>query len=257
MDPLCPDLPTGWKLVAYPSVESTNKTARDIVERGAAEDGLVVWAQTQTNGRGRADRLWQSPPGNLFQSCLIRAPSEMAQASQLSFVAAVATVDAVRTLCPAADPQCKWPNDVICQGTKVAGLLLERVPRGGLPPDGESWLVLGIGINLWEAPKTGTLYPAGALADFGCQVRAPNALSVLIGSLDVWIRRWRTDGFASIRTAWLDRALGLGQPVTVRVNAQLSYQGVFQGLDDAGHLMLDRRLSGEDPLIVSAGDVFF
>lgn len=256
MDSAFVGLPTGWSVVSYPSVESTNKTAREIVERGAAKEGLIVWARAQTDGRGRADRSWQSAPGNLYQSCLIRAPSDIADASQVSFVAAVATAGAIAALCPPSDPLCKWPNDVICQGAKVAGILLEMVPRGKVRSGGESWLVLGIGVNLCHAPKTGALYPAGALADFGCGVSAPEALSVLAHSLNAWIHRWRTDGFAPIRAAWLDRALGLGQPVTIRVNAGLSYRGLFQGLDETGYLILDQGLAGP-PLTISAGDVFF
>ncbi|MBK1663311.1 biotin--[acetyl-CoA-carboxylase] ligase [Rhodospirillum rubrum] len=243
--------------MALPVVESTNLTARALFGAAPAKDlaGLdrtVVWAGEQSGGRGRQARVWHSPPGNLYHSYLLRSPKPVGQCAQLSFVAAVALAEAVERLCPLADPRCKWPNDIVCHGGKISGMLLELIEEG---EGGDPWLVLGIGVNIITAPVTGALFPALALADLGCAVTIEEMLGAIAARLDHWLVRWQDEGFTGVRAAWIARALGIGLPIEVRLSEETRLPGVFQGLDAEGHLML------EDPLgrvrRISAGDVFF
>lgn len=166
-------VPPGWGGLFYETVDSTNRLAADCIAQGGARDRWVIAAGQQTGGRGRQGRVWASPPGNLYLSALLRWTAGPAAAAQVSLLAAVALAEAIDALCPAAAPRCKWPNDVICQGGKVAGILLDlrsapaqageggeptgaagRRPAaadgGGQPPP--AWLIVGIGVNLAAAP---------------------------------------------------------------------------------------------------------
>ena len=137
---------------------STNDEAKRLAAAGCAH-GTVIWADEQTAGRGRFDRPWHSPPGNLLFSVVLRPPVPASRAAELGFVAAVATADCVAGLLPAGDPVgLKWPNDVQVDGAKIAGILPEaRSLEGKL-----DWAVLGVGLNLSHAP-TGVPYPVTSL----------------------------------------------------------------------------------------------
>lgn len=251
-------LPPGWSLDHRAAVDSTNALARREILAGRGRDRLILRAERQTAGRGRAGRPWDSPPGNLHVSLMLRSGAEAdpARCAEVSFIAAVALADAIEALCPQADPRCKWPNDIICHGGKVAGILLERVvedaPAGTSPG---AWLVLGIGVNLATAPPTEALFPALSLQDLGCGPTADSLLERLAGAVESWLVRWRDEGFAPVRDAWLTRALGLGAAITVRLSPNQSLEGRFEGLDPAGHLILLQ--SDGHRRQIAAGDVFF
>jgi BirA family biotin operon repressor/biotin-[acetyl-CoA-carboxylase] ligase len=240
-------------VVALERVDSTNDEARRQAGAGAAS-GTVIWARHQDAGRGRRGRHWESPEGNLQCSVLVRLDCALAVAAQLSLVAALAVAEAVEAVLPRGlgRVQLKWPNDVLVNGRKVAGILLESEPglAGRL-----AWLVVGIGINLQQSPA-GTPYPATALAAEGAPVIEPGAmLERLLGCFGERLDCWQRDGLAPIRTAWLQRAAGLGLPITVRL-AHETLVGSFGGLDADGALLLLSVDSGEVQR-VQAGDVFF
>jgi BirA family biotin operon repressor/biotin-[acetyl-CoA-carboxylase] ligase len=239
-------------LDVHDTLASTNATARDHVLAGTAREGLIVWAGEQTSGQGRRGRIWHSPKGNLYHSYLIRSGYAPAINAQLSFVGAVALAEAIETLSAFADPRCKWPNDIVCHGGKVSGMLLEQVDD---PQGGEPWLILGIGVNVTTAPITGALFPALALADLGCGMTVGDLLEAIARSVNKWVGKWRMGGFAPIRKAWLARALGVGRPIEVRLSEVVTLTGVFEGLDEDGQLCL-LEPDGRRKLI-SAGDVFF
>ena len=116
-----PVLPDGWTLVALASVGSTNDEAARLADTGVPE-GTVVWSREQTGGRGRRGRHWASPPGNLYTSTILRPACAAPRAAELGFVAALAVADIV----PVGRPvRLKWPNDVLVDGGKIAGILLE------------------------------------------------------------------------------------------------------------------------------------
>ena len=121
-----PALPPGFRLAALETVDSTNAEALRRAEAGAP-DGTFVWARRQEAGRGRQAKPWSSPAGNLYTSLLLRPACAPARAAELSFVAAVAVADTVADLLGPAGPavSCKWPNDVLVDGAKISGILLE------------------------------------------------------------------------------------------------------------------------------------
>ncbi|MCY4515781.1 MAG: biotin--[acetyl-CoA-carboxylase] ligase [Acidimicrobiaceae bacterium] len=243
-------LPPGYALIALDEAGSSNDEARERAACGAP-DGTVVWARVQRAGRGRRGRSWVSPPGNLYFSVILRPNCEARSVAQLSFVAALAVLDLVDGSLPGR-ARCKWPNDVLVDGGKVAGILLESA----LGPGGRvDWVVLGIGVNLACHPGIEGPIPSTSLADAGAMMLAPEeALSSVLAALARRRREWETQGFAAVRSAWLARAHGLGGPVTV-ANGERRLTGIFEGLDAEGALVLAQ--PGGEKLSIAAGDVFF
>jgi len=234
-----PVLPDGWTLVALETVGSTNDEAARLADSGAPE-GTVVWSREQTGGRGRRGRRWSSPVGNLYSSTILRPDCAAAQAAELGFVAALAVADMV----PAGrQVRVKWPNDVLVDGGKIAGILLESaVADGGRVLH----VVAGIGVNVGFAPQLPEMrYPGSAL---GGTVEA--ALETLAAALARRLADWRRDGFAAVRAAWLAQAGPLGAEVDVKLGDGL-VRGRFAGLDQEGALLLEtadgprRIVSGE------------
>jgi BirA family biotin operon repressor/biotin-[acetyl-CoA-carboxylase] ligase len=222
-----PVLPDGWTLVALDSVGSTNDEAAQLADAGAAE-GTVVWAREQTGGRGRRGRHWASPVGNLYSSTILRPDCAAPRAAELGFVAALAVADIV----PAGRAvRVKWPNDVLVDGGKIAGILLESaIAQTGRVEH----VVAGVGINVGFAPQLPEMrYPGAAL---GGSVEA--ALERFTNALAARLVEWRRDGFETVRAAWLAKAGPIGAEVDVRLGEEL-VSGRFAGLDREGALLLD------------------
>jgi len=242
-----PAIPSFFDLVALDSVDSTNDEAARRAAAGAPE-GLLVWALRQSEGRGRGGRRWHSPPGNLHCSLLLRVARDPAGASELAFVAALAVRQSVAELVSGCRVLCKWPNDVLIDGLKVAGVLLEAEPE-----DGATRVVVGIGVNVAHHPGD-TLYPATHLAAHaGRSVTVADVLDRLAPALLGWRDLWLRDGFGPIREAWLAHAAGLGRSITARLPGR-ELKGRFLSLDRRGALAL-RTADGQTHL-VAAGDVF-
>jgi BirA family transcriptional regulator, biotin operon repressor / biotin---[acetyl-CoA-carboxylase] ligase len=244
-----PRLPGDYRLVFYETVGSTNDEARRLARAGAAE-GTVVWALQQTAGRGRRGRLWTSPLGNLYASFVLRPDYPPKKASQLGFVVALAVGDALRAVISAGDRIAyKWPNDILVGDRKIGGVLIEtEIGEGG----GFIVLVVGVGINLASAPAA-TELPATSVAALGREPPAPGTMLELLASqLDAWLRRWRTAGFAPIRSAWLAEAALLGLPIRVRLDGS-ELHGRFRDIDGEGVLLLE---TADGVRHISAGEVF-
>lgn len=240
-----PALPSPFTLVARDSVGSTNDEAVALAAEGARH-GTIVWAHEQTAGRGRRGRQWHSPRGNLYASVILRTGRPPAASAQAGFVAAVALRDALADLAPRLLFQCKWPNDILCNGRKIAGLLLESA--------GEGTVVLGVGVNVSTSPDP-ALHPATCLLAEGCGAEPAEVLSAFAEELGRWYDIWDRLGFAPVREAWLERAHPVGTPVTVRLGAQGEMRGSFADLDADGALLLDQGDGGRRRVL--AGDVFF
>jgi BirA family transcriptional regulator, biotin operon repressor / biotin---[acetyl-CoA-carboxylase] ligase len=249
VNPTLPRLPAEYRLVSHETVGSTNDEAKRLARAGEAE-GTVVWALRQTAGRGRRGRRWLSPAGNLHATLVLRPDIAADRAAQLGFVASLAVGDALRGIIP--DPQriaYKWPNDVVIEGRKIAGTLIEsEIGESGIV----AVLVVGVGINLAVAPS-GTEIAATCVAALGCEAPTPGAmLEVLVARFDAWVRRWRAAGFAPIRTAWLAGATSLGRPIEVRLDSA-ELHGRFRDIDAQGSLLLDTAAGMRR---ISAGEVF-
>lgn len=247
-------LPQGYTLRAFAELDSTNEEARRLGD-GDVPGPVWITAERQTAGRGRRGRAWVSPAGNLMATLFLRPQVGARKAAELSFVAAVAVHDAVDALLPPPlrpGLKLKWPNDVLHEGRKLAGILLES---SGVAGGGLAWLAIGIGINLAHHPEM-VEFPATSLAALGLRDVTPeNALEHLAAAFDRRIRQWReVQGFAAIRDAWLARAAGLGGPITVRL-ADETFDGVFVGLAPDG--VLEVRVASGEMRKIAAGDVFF
>lgn len=225
-------LPAGYRRIAFECVASTNDEARRYAEAGAGE-GLVVTGGMQSAGRGRQGRAWSSPAGNLYLSLLLRPPVKPALAGEFGFGVAVAVAETVERLASGARATCKWPNDVLVDGRKISGILLES--RG--TPETLDWLVVGIGLNVAHGPQAAA-WPATTVAALGGAADVETALEVLAARLDHWYRAWREAGFGALRRAWLARAHAIGETIKVRRNGDWR-EGRFVGLDVSGALLLD------------------
>lgn len=250
-------LPSPYRLVELDAVDSTNAEAKRLAEAGAP-DGTVVWAKHQTAGRGRRGRTWTSNPGNLYFSILMRPPYPAKDVMQLSFVAANAIADAMQVAAPrGAFVHVKWPNDVLVEGRKIAGILIEA-EADEAKPGYLKWLALGVGVNVAGHPSDNdTEFPATSLAAegvTGAGLSVEALLDTLVKRFLAGLVTWRNLGFGPIRRHWLVRARGLGGPVTVRL-ANETLQGIFAALDEDGALVL--HLDGQPNRRITAGDVFF
>lgn len=241
---MTPSLPPAINLVALDAVDGTNAEARRLAQAGAPHLTLV-WAREQLAGRGRRGRAWASPRGNLYATLLLRPRAPTAVWGQLSFVDAVALRQALVALLPSLDAglRLKWPNDLLLDGRKLSGTLLEA--------SGTDWVAIGTGVNLASHPD-GTETPATSLAAHGLAL-APEALLPIYAEAEIeWFERWQTQGFEPVRACWLQHAIGLGGAVTVRL-AGHTLAGRFSALDPSGALLLEQ--SGEIRRI-EAGEVF-
>ena len=248
-----PSLPGGYRLIALETVDSTNSEIRKLAQSGEATsfDKTVVWSLAQTGGQGRRGRNWASPVGNLYCSTILCLDRPAKEISLLSFVVALAVHDTVTELLPLTNPanvSCKWPNDVLINGKKISGILLESSGLAGKNPE---WIVIGVGINVLSFPRE-TPYPASSLLEEGYGGKLEAVLERYIANLDQRLSMWKKQGFPKIRTEWLDRAMGLGDDIMVNLGDE-SLLGVFSDLDGEGALILDQ--AGTKRLI-TAGDVF-
>lgn len=242
--------PAGYGLLRFAELDSTNAEARRIAAAGAA---VPVWifADRQTQGRGRRGRVWETHAGNLAATLLLRPGKSVAQCAQLSFVAALAAAQAVIRYAPAADVRVKWPNDVLADGRKIAGILLESASDDGVKP---AWVAVGIGINLASHPDR-TEFPATSLSALNADIpEASDVLAALAQNWAGWYDIWAEQGFEPVRDGWLARAAGLGARIRVRLGVG-EFNGMFEGIDGSGALLL--RETPSRLRTISAGEVFF
>ena len=220
---------------------STNADVAELARRGA-EEGLWLRAERQSAGKGRQGREWASPLGNLYASTLVRLRPSDPSAATLALAAAVALDEAVRVFGVAAT--LKWPNDLLVDGAKLSGILLERV---------EVSVVLGFGVNLVEAPR-GLERPTTSVAAHAPAPDPQLFAETLAESFARWLSRWRGEGLGVIRDRWIERAHPLGTALTARLSDGTSVDGLFGGLDTTGALML--RLADGSTRVIHAADVF-
>lgn len=241
----------GRNIRFYPSVDSTNKKAFELGRAGEPE-GTAVIADAQTGGKGRLGRKWESPAGvNLYTSILLRPGIPPARAHNLTFVSAVAVAETVGRLSPVR-PVVKWPNDILLDGKKTAGILLEMDSE----PDRVHFIVAGIGVNInikdADLPAqlreiaTSLYEKRGELTD-----RAGFA-AALYSDFEKWYKVYMEQGFSPVMEAWKGYFASTGRRVTVR-SLDAVTEGVCTGVDADGALLV-RTSSGAVERVVS-GDV--
>ncbi len=234
----------------YSSLDSTNTQANRFAQTGELGP-MWISADIQTSGKGRRGRQWVSDTGNLYCTGLYPHPRDIGNAARLSFAAALSVVE---TLEHYIDPdliKIKWPNDVLVDNAKIAGILLESGSY-----EGTIWVAMGIGINLVSSPRLhdrDTIYLAHYMSTEK-KMNAQTILHILADKFDYWRGEYLQNGFASVRNAWLAKSIGIGGPVTARLlNQQIS--GTAIGMDSEGALEI--KTKNGKVVKIHVGDVFF
>jgi BirA family biotin operon repressor/biotin-[acetyl-CoA-carboxylase] ligase len=247
----------GYGLIAFDAIGSTNAEALVAARAGACEPAWYVTTE-QTAGRGRRQRTWVAPRGNLASSILEVSEVSPTVAATLGFAAGLALEQALRTVSleasvrsgTAVDYALKWPNDVLANKQKLAGILLEAEAVAG----GRLAVVVGIGTNVIAAPD-GTPYPATSLRALGVEVSAEDVFSALSDAWAELFAIWdKGRGFAEIRRRWLARAAGLGDTVSIQSGASI-LTGTFETIDETGCMVI--ATSDGKRATIAAGDVYF
>jgi len=216
---------------------STNDDLAALAREGAAE-GTWLRADRQAGGKGRQGRLWRSPAGNLYASTLVRLRPGDPPAPTLALVAAVALHEVAAAYAPQV--RIKWPNDLLADGAKLSGILLEREDEA---------VIVGFGVNLIHHPED-VDRPATNLSALAGAAPGPTAfLEMLAEAFARWLVRWRLGGVEAVRRQWLAAAHPPGTPLSTSEG-----EGLFEGLDEEGALRL--RLADGTLRVIHAGDVF-
>jgi BirA family transcriptional regulator, biotin operon repressor / biotin---[acetyl-CoA-carboxylase] ligase len=239
----------GYCLSAYDALASTNAEALALARAGELGP-LWIAAREQTAGRGRRGNSWVSPPGNLYATLLLTDPAPPECAPQLSFVAVLALYDAIAACAPPLREALalKWPNDLLCRGAKLAGILIE-----GERAAEALAVAIGIGVNCESHPSQ-TPYPATDLKGEGTAVAAVALFEALTATMAQRLAQWRRGaGFPEIRADWIARAAGIDGDMRARLPDR-EIIGRGEGLDEHGRLLL--RLPDGSLQAIAAGEVF-
>jgi len=239
--------------VILDQTDSTNSEAARMAKTGAASAWIL--AKTQTNGKGSRGRNWETGDGNFSASLLLHLNETPQNAALRSFSAALALADTLESLgVDAKSISLKWPNDVLVDGRKIAGILLESSGRG----QSIDQLIVGIGINLISAPPLHKLAPNAVrpislLAATQKTVKPEQVLDHLASAFEAHETQLATHGFDPIRRQWLQRAARFGQNVTI-LQGDKTLSGTFSDIDTTGALVLTADTGSH---LISAGEIFF
>lgn len=254
------DWPTGYGRRVLDEVDSTLDEARRIAPTLAGPEWIL--GLRQTKGRGRRGRAWQDPGGNFAATLVYRPDAPLHEIALRSFVAALALRDALEAVTGRGEGLAlKWPNDVLFNGGKLAGILLETVVLGGGAPrqgGGDVALSVGIGVNLVAAPmrewlEPGAVWPVSLLSETGQRVTPETLLDALAPAYARYETQFATYGFEPIRRAWLGQAARLGEVITARTQRE-ERSGTFETIDEGGNLVL---ATAEGRVAIPAADIFF
>jgi BirA family biotin operon repressor/biotin-[acetyl-CoA-carboxylase] ligase len=245
----------------FDELESTNLQALNLARNKQIFEKEIIVAGAQTKGRGRMERSWQSPKGNLYFSLVLQPKVELVKISQISFIAAVALrkalegifqysfdekmnlVDANISAELQTPPslmrsglsqkvQNKWPNDILVNGKKIGGILIEN---------DANLVVLGVGVNVLSNPQN-TIFPAANLAEFGVELLPQKLLEKFLDEFEIFYKNWLDFGFVGVRNSWLQGAFRLGEEIKVNLGKKVLVGG-FEDLDLEGNLVV--RVGGE------------
>tara|TARA_R110000787_G_scaffold31783_10_gene84204 strand:- start:9710 stop:10447 length:738 start_codon:yes stop_codon:yes gene_type:complete len=239
-------LSLAWPVHHLGATDSTNSEAKRRVSENGFSDCWLV-AESQSAGRGRLQKSWISPVGNLFSTALFHEPGGLIVASRLPFAAALAVSDVALLFAPEADVRVKWPNDVRIDTAKLSGILIETGGSGA-----DTWVAAGIGINVTHAPEGAGQRVASISSLRGDSVVTTDmVLEALRKAFAERLIQARA-GFDGLRQDWLERAEGLGGMVRVTVSGA-AIEGIFEDMDTSGALILS--LPDGSRQTIRAGDV--
>lgn len=244
-----------YNLLIFDRLDSTNLEARRLAETGINGE-FVIWAKSQSSGRGRSNKHWVSEEGNLYISLLLRPMCRLNCLTQFSFITSLALYDALYSILKEeninVDISLKWPNDVLISGKKSSGILLESVTLANNPH--ADYLIVGVGVNVNNPPQI-TDYEVTSLID---HINAAQETGVVLDrfmtAFDRYYRRWEKEGFLKLRRLWLSKAYNINKVVTVKIGKN-RVSGIFKDIDLNGSMRI--RLASGQIYTISAGEVFF
>lgn len=228
-----PTLLTCYHILSYEEIDSTNEEARRLAMGGGAH-GAVIWAEKQTAGRGRQGKRWESPPGNLYASLLLRVTQPLELLPQLTLVAGMAMHEALSPMLQDSGKlELKWPNDLLWEDNKLAGILSETLHIKG----SSYWAIVGVGVNIDNHPEK-VEWPATSLKKAGVEiVSAKIVLSRFLYQFACAYQEWEQSGFDAVRKSWTKHAWRSGKEMTV-ILPKGEISGKMAGLSDTGALQL-------------------
>ncbi len=231
-----------WRIESHNEVSSTQDI---ILQKSYEPEGLCVTARIQTQGRGRQARSWVSQEGNFFCSVLLKPNTMPENVGQLSLLIGVALAQTIKPLLSSGNLKLKWPNDLLIDGRKCAGILIEN----DLNSDGTlNGVVAGIGVNLSSAPEDGASLKEFASTSIELQGLRDSFLYILARLYE----DWQNEGFSAIKQQWLDHAHNEGARLSVHVQHDQKVFGTFKGLDERGALIIN---TDQGVKTITAGDV--
>jgi len=231
----------------FEELESTNSHALNLARNKQIFEKEIIVAHQQNGGRGRMDRKWESPKGNLYFSLILQPKVLLNKIPQISFIAAVALRKSLEEIlrCAQDNKNCliqnKWPNDILVNGKKIGGILIEN---------DANLVVLGVGVNILSNPKN-TIFPATNLAEFAVEISAQKLLEKFLDEFEILYKNWLDFGFAGVRNSWLQGAFRLGQEVKINLGEKVLI-GNFEDIDLEGNLLLK---IDDEMVRISYGDV--
>ena len=231
-----------WQINTLDEVGSTNDEIKKYCNKGGQY--IVVRSIKQTAGRGRRGRSWCSMDGNLFFSLALEMP--LSQLGMLVIIASLSLWQTIKKLSPQADVKIKWPNDILINGAKVSGMLLEKGPS--------DYIVVGIGVNIARHPDNkNMLYPTTSLAEANINTSAEEFMRLYLDIFTNNFERLQSGKEEFLRQEWLGCAKGIGEKIVVRQEEKEQY-GIFTGIDENAHLILEKE---NEICHIRVGDVFY
>ncbi len=224
-----------WDLVILNEIDSTNSEALRLVKSGTTKNKIII-ANKQTAGRGRNNRFWHSLQGNLYSTLVLQYKFSQEILTQTPLVISLALHKTIRALIP--DPtksvKIKWPNDILVDGKKISGILIETASFGQI-----NYLIIGVGVNILNYPKN-IDQDATCLIDHGCDsnITALGLLEIFLSNFDEYFALWQDEIFDIIINIWLKNAYKLNESITIRMHENL-IEGIFRGVDTSGSILLE------------------
>jgi len=241
-----------YNLITFEEIDSTNSEALRIANSGAVGDSVIL-SKIQTGGRGTKGRYWDSLAGNLHISILLQTEFDIKKNSQLPFLAANAVFETINYFSQQKgiklNMKLKWPNDVLIDSKKVAGILLESISLKG-----KNYIVIGIGVNIEKAPDINK--NATCIKDWGIEIPSLDTfLNILMGKFNTLYEQWKSDNnFTKTRKTWMKHAYNLNKVIVVDDGSN-KISGVYKGIASDG-AMLIQLASGQYCSIVT-GELLF
>lgn len=251
-------MPLSWlknyNFLIFDQIDSTNSEAIRLVKANVTGD-FVIAAREQTAGRGQRGRLWESIPGNLHASLLLQSRLDINRLKELSFLTAVVLHKTILSFitklkAPKVDVKLKWPNDVLINGKKIAGILLESIRY-----DDKNCVIIGVGVNTHFLPKINNNYITSLFNEGMILRHSDEFLHEFVINFDSYYKQWQFENnFANIKKEWMQNAYHLNENITLNDGMQ-KVTGIFKGIDNEGAICI--ALSDGKIQSFSSGDVSY